>query len=107
MLVGAVESWLRSCCASVPVLVRKRLAYRSFVYQLLENTEWIEIWCTLQTPSIHIGPEEGDSIFHRNTSIHRQDYTASQAGGQNSSRCSIYVILSRKVKVGLQASATV
>jgi len=47
MLVGAVESWLRSCCVSMPVLVRKRLAYRSFVHQLLENTEWIEIWCTL------------------------------------------------------------
>jgi len=38
MPVGAVESFLRSCCMSVPVVVRKRLAYRS-LNQLLENTK--------------------------------------------------------------------
>jgi len=30
----------------VPVVFRKRLAYRS-LNQLLENTKWSETWCTV------------------------------------------------------------
>jgi len=36
--VGAVESFLHSCCMSMPVEVRKRLDIRS-LHQLLENTK--------------------------------------------------------------------